>query len=117
MLSDIEKNTNYTILQLLDVNFKNENGESNIEVRQRMKECIFSILKKYKGKNIAIISHGAAIKFFMQEFCEFDSKLDTFKYCEEEVFPRNLKSPSMLEISFGEDFEKKDIIKSIKYME
>ena len=61
-----------TTIQLLNPGFKNELGESNIEVRNRMKESIFSIMKNNIGKKIAIISHGAAIKFFLQDFCIYD---------------------------------------------
>lgn len=112
-LSKVEKDNNYTVMQLLNSSLKNENGESNEEVRKRMKDCIFSIIKENTRKNIAIISHGGAIKFFMQEFCKYDSEKDCFFYKDENVFPRVLKSPSMLKIIITNDFN----IKSISYEE
>lgn len=103
-----------TTIQLLDPEFKNKLGESNIEVRKRMKESIFSIIKNNNGKRIAIISHGAAIKFFLQEFCCYNQKEDCMKYKGKFVCPRKMKSPSFIKIIFNNDLEN---IKFICYEE
>ena len=55
-------------MQLLDENLKNIDGESNIEVRKRMLSFFEDLLNKYSEKNIALVSHGAAIKYFLQNF-------------------------------------------------
>jgi len=102
-----------TVIQLLNPKFKNELGESNIEVRNRMKESIFSIIKNNVGKRIAIITHGAAIKFFLQEFCDYDEQNDCMKYKGIFICPRKMKSPSIIKIICN-DLDK---IKSIKYEE
>ena len=52
-------------MQILDPNLKNYLGESNLEVRKRMKEAIFSIISQNIGKRIAIVSHGGSIKFYL----------------------------------------------------
>ena len=43
--------------QLLDQKFKTSDGESAIETKQRMSRFFNKILKEYKGKRIAVISH------------------------------------------------------------
>ena len=39
-------------MQILNPNLKNELGESNLEVRKRMKEAIGSIINQNKGRRI-----------------------------------------------------------------
>lgn len=109
------KGKNYTIMQLLNPKLKNELGESNIEVRKRMKEAILSIIQDNLGKRIAVISHGAAIKFFLQEFCKYDENEDCLKYNGEFVCPRQLSSPSMIELVLDVDDINLFKIKNIKY--
>ena len=110
-----DKGKNYTIMQLLNPKLKNELGESNIEVRKRMKEAILSIIQDNLGKRIAVISHGAAIKFFLQEFCKYDENEDCLKYNGEFVCPRQLSSPSMIELVLDADDINLFKIKNIKY--
>ena len=56
--------------QLLDENYKIIEGESQKEVRSRMKSAIIEILNKSKGKNIVVVSHGTAIIFLLKEWCD-----------------------------------------------
>lgn len=97
-------------MQILNPNLKNYLGESNLEVRKRMKEAIFSIISQNIGKRIAIVSHGAAIKFFLQDFCTYNEKNDLLEYNGGVACPRYLDSPSMIQITF-----KDEVIKNIKY--
>ncbi len=46
-------------------NFKAPNGESVEEVTNRMREAFFEIVKNENGKNIVIVSHGAALRALM----------------------------------------------------
>ncbi len=48
-------------------NFKAPNGESVAEVTDRMQEAFFEIIKKESGKNIVIVSHGAALRALMMK--------------------------------------------------
>lgn len=98
-------------MQILDPNLKNYLGESNLEVRKRMKEAIFSIIGQNKGKRIVFVSHGAAIKFFLQDFCTYNEEKDLLEYNGEAVCPRYLEAPSMIKITF-----KDECIKNIKYL-
>lgn len=71
---------NFTTEQLLDPTLKNIGGESNLEVRKRMLEFFEYIINEYEDKRIAVVSHGAAIKFLLQYFCEYDYKSECFLF-------------------------------------
>ena len=64
----------FTIEQLLDENLKNVGGESRKEVKERMEKSFDVILKENFEKRIAIVSHGAAIKFFLMKWCKLNNK-------------------------------------------
>jgi len=98
-------------MQILDPNLKNYLGESNLEVRKRMKEAILSIINQNIGKRIAIVSRGAAIKFFLQDFCTYNEEKDLLEYNGEVVCPRYIEAPSMIKIIF-----KDELMKKIKYL-
>lgn len=51
--------------QLLDINFKTSDGESAKEVKRRMSNFFNKILKEYRGKKIAVISHRRFNKIFL----------------------------------------------------
>lgn len=60
----------YTIEQILNPKLKCTNGESMEEVKARMDDSIKRIVNENLGKKVAIISHGAAIKFFLMNWCK-----------------------------------------------
>ena len=64
-----EKPKNFTQRQLEDENYKMPNGEFRSEVADRMYNALLKILNRYRGKRIAIDSHGTAITYlFMKMF-------------------------------------------------
>lgn len=63
----------YTIEQMLDENLKNKDGESKVEVAKRMNEFLEEILKNENYSKIAVVSHGAAIKFLLMNWCKLNS--------------------------------------------
>lgn len=63
--------------QIKDWDYKFEGGESFNEVCERMYFALQSVLKKYKGKKIFIVSHGTAISVL------FSKIADVFFYDEE----------------------------------
>ena len=69
------KQHSFTLEQLLDKNLKIEFGESMNEVNERMSLAVSDILKKYEDKKIAIISHGAAMKFYLMNFCNLNDDM------------------------------------------
>lgn len=90
------KKHTYTEEQLLDENLKNVDGENRLEVNQRMLCTLNHILKENIGKRIAIVSHGAAIKFLLMNWCKLN------KDCEiiYDGTILNIKSPSVIELKF-----------------
>lgn len=89
------KKLSYTKEQLLDEKLKNEDGESNIEVSRRMSDFFNDLINSSNScKNIAVISHGAAIKFYLSKFCTLN------KDCELKYKDRILKinSPSVFKL-------------------
>ncbi len=92
------KKNSYTTEQLLDRKLKNKDGESCEEVSKRMKEKIQDIVEK-ESENIAIVSHGAAIKFYLSNYCEIDEKIN-FIYNNEIIIKENLNSPDVIELTF-----------------
>lgn len=104
-LKQLEKlfDNSFSKEQLLNENLKNNEGETNIDVRKRMVLAINDILKNNYGKRIAIVSHGAAIKFYLQNFCKFDGLNDVFYFKGKEVCPFQIKSPGVLKLQFDDN--------------
>ncbi len=82
--------------QLAFPEFKAYDGESANDTNKRMNDFIEEILKKYKGKRIAIISHGGAIKFYLLSYCNVNKKLN-LEYNGKEL---NITSPCLLKLIF-----------------
>ena len=58
--------------QLIDENYKIGNGESQIEVRERMYNTIMRIVSDNKGKRVAVVSHATAICFLLKKWCSIE---------------------------------------------
>ena len=61
-----------------------------------MNEFIDEILEKYKGKRIAVISHGGSIKFYLLSYCKVNERLN-LEYKEKEL---SITSPCLLKMIF-----------------
>lgn len=90
----------FTTEQLLNPELKNSGGESNLEVKDRMLDFIKCVLESYSGGRIAMVSHGAAIKFLIQNYCEYDDGRKKFLFENKEVCSEKLESPSILKLIF-----------------
>ncbi|PFR13133.1 histidine phosphatase family protein [Bacillus anthracis] len=73
-----------------DWSFAYEGGESNDVAQRRAVTCMQSILKKYKGKNIVIGTHGNIMVLLMNYF---DSKYDF-------QFWKTLHMPDVYKLTF-----------------
>lgn len=99
-LEKIDKNKKYSFTesQLLDSNFKNLEGENRNEVTIRMTASLNKLLEDYSGKKIVVVSHGAAIKFLLMNWCTLNE--------EHKLLYNNnlidLKSPSIVKLEFDE---------------
>lgn len=99
------KKNQYTIEQLMDNELKVAEGENRIEVTKRMEKTFNKILSENKGKRLAIVSHGASIKFLLLKWCSLDEnyKLEFNKKIIK------VESPSIIKLIF-EDERLKDLI-------
>lgn len=89
------KNT-FTIEQLLDETLKNKDGENRIEVTKRMETAFNRIFEENYGKKIAIVSHGAAIKFLLMKWCKFN-KRNEIEFNDRII---TLNSPGVIKLIF-----------------
>lgn len=83
----------YTIEQMLNPKLKCTNGESMEEVKVRMDDFIRRIAQENVGKKVAIVSHGAAIKFFLMNWCKLSG---AYLYYKENCIRVN--SPGVIKI-------------------
>ena len=82
--------------QLAFPEFKTRDGESANDTNKRMKDFFNEILEKYKGKRIAVISHGGTIKFYLLSFCKVNERLN-IEYKGNELA---INSPCVLKMTF-----------------
>lgn len=89
----------YTEQQLVNPKLKGIDGESCEEVIERVEKSIQRILQRTKNRKIAIVSHGAAIKFYLSKYCEIDEEFN-FIYNGKILFKEKLKSPDIIKLEF-----------------
>lgn len=95
----------FWINQFINKNLKNTNGESQVDVQNRMNAKIEEILNKNENKNIAIVCHNACILFYLLKFCvlekaELNKKL-TIKFKDKLLIENDImKSPSIMKLEF-----------------
>lgn len=67
---DKEKFEEFWIGQFKDLNLKNNDGESGLEVCDRIDKKINEIISNSKDKKIAIVGHNASIIFYLLKYCK-----------------------------------------------
>lgn len=82
--------------QLAFPEFKTRDGESANDTNKRMNEFISEILEEYKGKRIAVVSHGGTIKFYLLSYCNVNKNLN-LEYKGKEL---TITSPCLLKLTF-----------------
>ena len=102
------KKESFTIEQLLDETLKNKDGESREEVANRMEIALKHILKENSEKNIAIVSHGAAIKFLLMNWCNLN-KNNQIEFKDKII---TLNSPGVLKLIF-DDMDLKELFQIV----
>ena len=88
----------YTVEQIIDPFLKCDDGENMIEVKNRMKQAMQSIIKNNVGNKVVVVSHGAAIKFYLSDWCNF--KENKLVYENKEI---KIESPSILKMIFNKE--------------
>lgn len=95
---------NFEVNQLRNENYKIGYGESKKEVQARMYSALVSLISRYKGKKIAIISHATAITFLLSMFGEVAYNGDyTYKYKEIEYFNGDWNYLETFKLEFDEN--------------
>ncbi len=102
------KKESFTIEQLLNETLKNKDGESREEVTNRMERTFEQILKENFGKNVAIVSHGAAIKFLIMKWCNLN-KNNQLEFKDKII---TLNSPGVLKLIF-DDMDLKELVQIV----
>ena len=93
--------------QFIDENLKNKNGESQIEVRNRMNNKINELLSNNYSK-IVIVAHNACILFYLLKYCtlikaEVPKKI-TIKYKNKYLIKESImSSPSYFKLNFEDN--------------
>lgn len=100
----------YTTEQILDNTLKVSDGESLIEVKQRFINCFYQIINSSDNNRIAIVSHGAAIKFFLLNFLNFDIDERVFKWGNKVIANEKLNSPAVIKLILNRNNELMDIL-------
>lgn len=91
--------------QLEDENYKMQNGESRKEVTQRMQNTLNTILEQYRGKKIAIVSHGTAMFWLFMTWCEVKPSnkgewARKFYFNNQEFFDGKFFAPELFKLEF-----------------
>ncbi len=97
------KKNSYTTEQLLDGDLKVLNGESRNETYERFEKSFNELLINNFGKRIAIVTHGAAIKFMLMKWCEFDFINKETKHKDKVLINDRLKTPEIFKLTFNDD--------------
>lgn len=104
---DVDKEE-FWINQFINKDLKNINGESQVDVQNRMHIKIKEILNKNNNKKVAIVCHNACVLFYLLKFCtlenaEVNKKL-TIKFNDKVLIEDNImKSPSIMKLEFEDD--------------
>ncbi len=92
---------NFFKKQYVDIDFRNVNGESQREVRERFDKAFDEIVEKHKDKRIAIFSHGGAISFFLKRYCELEIEEDKLIYYfkGKQIFNNRINAPEIFKLT------------------
>ena len=114
-VDDIKKiPQNFFQKQIEDENFKLENGESRLEVYNRMIKGLINVMKKNKNKKAVIVSHASSLSFLLTKWCKVEiiNGKYVIKYKGETIL-NGFDSPELLKLEF-DDKNKLFSIKCIK---
>ena len=94
--------------QFLNKNLKNIDGESQIDVQNRMDKKIKEIICNKENKRVAIVCHNACILFYLLKYCNLEeaniNKKLTITYKDKKIIDSGImKSPSIMKLTFNKD--------------
>ena len=99
----------FNVKQWNDIDYKLPNGESRRDVTNRMYNALIRVINDYKNKRIAIVSHGTAISFLLDKWCDVfvnynnDNKMNTkIVFKNKIIFDNNISAPCVFKIVFDD---------------
>ena len=100
----------FNVKQWNDIDYKLPNGESRRDVTNRMYNALIRVINDYKNKRIAIVSHGTAISFLLDKWCDVfvnynnDNKMNTkIVFKNKIIFDNNISAPCVFKIVFDDN--------------
>lgn len=100
----------FNVKQWNDIDYKLPNGESRRDVTNRMYNALIRVINDYKNKRIAIVSHGTAISFLLDKWCDVfvnynnDNKMNTkIVFKNKIIFDNNISAPCVFRIVFDDN--------------
>lgn len=100
----------FNVKQWNDIDYKLPNGESRRDVTNRMYNALIRVINDYKNKIIAIVSHGTAISFLLDKWCDVfvnynnDNKMNTkIVFKNKIIFDNNISAPCVFKIVFDDN--------------
>lgn len=104
-----DKYPNFFCEQYWNKEIKAEDGESQIEVNNRMIDGFWDAVNSNKGKKIIIVSHGTAISFLLMNWCKLlDVQPNLLRKIEFEgkiIINRVYNSPEVFKVTLNEENE------------
>ena len=106
--STVEDKEKFWINQFLNKNLKNIDGESQVDVQNRMDKKIKEIIYNNENKRVAIVSHNACILFYLLKYCNLEeakiNKQLTITYKDKKIIESGImKCPSIMKLTFNND--------------
>ncbi len=97
----------FWINQFKDENLKNSDGESRLDVANRINLKINEIISKNNNKKIAIVAHNACILFYLLRYCKLEKaepiKKITISFNGKLLIINGImKAPSIMKLEFEE---------------
>lgn len=95
----------FELNQFLDETLKINDGENQIEVRNRMYEALKELLETEKGKKIAIITHSTATIFLLLKWCQLqlDENRPQILFKNKIIFDKNFNYCETFKLVFNND--------------
>lgn len=110
---DKEKHPDFFTLQYWDKNFRNPEGENQIEVNKRMTEAFWDVVNNNRGKRVAIVSHGTSISFLLMNWCKLVDVQPNLLRCLEfngkQIINRRYYAPEVFKVIINEKNEVIDV--------
>lgn len=95
----------FFVNQLLDENYKLNDGESKKEVFDRMNKSFEKVLKYNKNKKALIVSHGSAITFLLEKWCDISYDNGYVIYYGNKFILDDFTSPDLIKLEFDKKNE------------